>query len=121
MTTDDHLDMILAHCRERLAIAEKRTQGEWKYETEIFDGWGGDERGHYVTYGEGLNVCLEADEADATFIAACAGSSETGWKATIAAIEALRASMSEGSIHYHTGRNAIAAILAAYPIELLKP
>ncbi len=60
----------MPHCHSNLAIAAKRTQGEWKYETEIFDGWGGDERGHYVTYGKGLNVCLEADEVDATFIAA---------------------------------------------------
>lgn len=116
MTTTEHLDAIVARCTELLAIAEKRTQGEWKYETEIFDGWGGDERGHYVTYGKGLNVCLEAGEADATFIAACAGTAEAGWRATIAAIRVIRA------MSFVSDRSGFTAeIIAAWPPETLKP
>ena len=84
MTQQEHLDRIVAKCRELLAVAEKRTPGRW---------FGG---------------------SNAQDAYSCAG-----WRATIAAIDALDAAhiaMPDGD---DTAWMGIEAILAAWPEELL--
>jgi hypothetical protein len=138
MSTHEHLQKIKVKCQELLAIAEKRTAGEWRL-FDVDDGCPGIESGEtsIVIWGE------EDDEAgvrtgfnDATFIALCAGAAEAGWKSTIATIDALQdlanqcdyfsdgspdasprdkfANELEGMIDY-----AINQIIAAWPQELL--
>ena len=79
MTTEEHLNKIIAKCRELLAGAEKRTQ-------------------YFI---KGLKHDKARDlmnEEDIEFGLSCAGPAEAGWRATIAAIEGLLpiASFSEG-------------------------
>jgi len=97
MTTDDHLDLILAHCRERLAIAEKRTKGRW-----CNDPLGTQCIGDISTLDADPIAQAQSRQplrtpspdheriANAQFIAACAGSAEAGWRATIASINMIR-------------------------------
>ena len=79
MNTEQKLTKIREKCVELLAIAEKRTDGRW----ESFQNW--------VTI-RALDVAKTFTgnkEKDAKFIASCAGPAEAGWKATIAAIDAV--------------------------------
>ena len=92
MTTKKKLSAIRAKCVELLAIAEKRTQGQWKrqsiYGTAILC---------ENSKNNGNMVCDLPDSSpecdqfspNADFIASCAGPAEAGWKATIAAIDSL--------------------------------
>ena len=92
MTTTEQLQRIRAKCVELLAIAEKRTQGQWKrqsiYGTAILC---------ENSKNNGNMVCDLPDSSpecdqfspNADFIASCAGPAEAGWKATIAAIDML--------------------------------
>lgn len=115
MTTQEHLERIVAKCRELLAIAEKRTPGKWEtgfasYQVVT----------SYRTNGKLIcemmtNTSSERDE-DAAYIAACTGSAESGWRATIAAIEALREIEENGFAHCD---KVIAIIIDAWPEELL--
>jgi len=89
MTRDEKLDHILAICREGLALAAKRTPGEWE---------AGKRKDEYIVYcgpaktwDPQLKVITDHKEDDAAYIAHCAGLAEAGWRATIAAIEGLRA------------------------------
>lgn len=84
MNTQEHLEKIKAKCLRLLAIAEKRTPGEWKAGTKGLSINGISYRLKQV--GD-LDITFE--ESDLTFIAACAGTAEAGWRATIAAIEFL--------------------------------
>ena len=94
MKTQEHLDKIVAKCRTNLALAKKRTPGEWGV----------------------LNSLWTArSEDDADYIAACAGAAEAGWRATIATIEGLR----EMAIGDQYSTNMTAAIIGAWPEELL--
>jgi len=118
MSRDEHLDKIVAKCRELLAIAEGRTPGPWHWvnpsNDNPIDFTQFDERlvesARGTTIGEAslrsvretrspfgdytLPVFLaeseEISKPNAAFIAACAGPAEAGWLATIAAIEGLR-------------------------------
>jgi hypothetical protein len=126
ITTTEHLQLIKAECERLLAIAEKRTQGEWS-----------------VFYGGGKTIAVDIgatphgkrpnivdwcgfDQNDlpkkesltnARFIAACAGRAEAGWEATIAAIDALE---SMAAIPMDISILQLTKdILAAWPIELL--
>jgi hypothetical protein len=122
MTRDEHLDRIVAKCRELLAIAEGRTPGPWHWvnpsNDNPIDFTQFDERlvesARGTTIGEAslrsvretrspfgdytLPVFLaeseEISKPNAAFIASCAGSAEAGWRATIAAIEGLRGMLS---------------------------
>jgi len=69
MSVEEHLNRIVAKCRELLAIAGKRTPGP------IIDN---------------VNFCAHS-RMDADFIASCAGPAEAGWRATIAACEFIQA------------------------------
>ncbi len=89
MTREEHLQRIVAKCRELLAIAEKRTLGEW----EAFQR--NEEIGtNYcrITFTDRNSDSLHGycGEVNAAFIASCAGPAEAGWKATIMAIEQAR-------------------------------
>ncbi|TXH48896.1 MAG: hypothetical protein E6Q97_23875 [Desulfurellales bacterium] len=98
----EHLKRIRAKCVELLEIAEKRTPGEWNDE-------------------DGLVFCADdciADlvddrtSANATFIAACAGRAEAGWKATAAAVDDI---IRRG----HEQSQLASQYIAAWPEELL--
>lgn len=111
------LQRIRARCIELLAIAEKRTPGEWK--------WDGKDLWHQGTGYEGSNPHLytginkderlaqsPAFRANALFIAYCAGAAEAGWRSTIASIDHI-------TLHGFIGGNIERAILSAWPDELL--
>jgi len=113
MTQYEHLKRIRARCVELLALAEKRTQGEW--EAEGCTVWSHDSER------ESSSICdtlSHAHDSDALFIASCAGPAEAGWKATIAAIDDIFARK-----HFDGGVfpscTLTTAILAAWPEELL--
>lgn len=92
MTDTEKLQAIRAKCVELLEIASKRTAGEWTTRSNT----------EHTDYGEPIRVesnkppfsvayhgsenCF-LSSGDATFIAACAGPAEAGWRATIAAID----------------------------------
>lgn len=112
MTTTEHLQRIRARCVELLAIAEKRTPGEWKqgddnHESIIIKGTG--EHCYPLRWNNGQGP------DDARFIASCAGSAEAGWRSTIAAIDGIlsRSFTPESSSFLER------AILAAWPVETL--
>lgn len=82
MNTQEKLQAIRARCVELLAIAEKRTPGEWEAEGNTV--W------RHDTERESSSICDTVSHAhwsDAAFIASCAGPAEAGWRATIAAID----------------------------------
>lgn len=141
MSTDAHLELILAFCRSRLALAEERTPGPWLVKQRGEHG-----KGIRIVYriGEryrGEDVCggvaeiLEyqssmepkdqRNQANADFIAACAGAAEAGWRATIAAIGRFRqiADMAKAHPVFESfatwAEQGLENILAAYPLELL--
>ncbi len=122
MTKEEHLQRIVAKCRELLAIAEKRTPGEWKQ--------GKDRSVSHMIYGqigrlaESIGGEVNRTNANSAFIASCAGPAEAGWKATIVAIErALECESWDGQIKVKYIRQDADAILdsivAAWPEELL--
>ena len=114
MTTTERLQKIKAKCQELLAIAEKRTPGEWVNTIS-----GSMLSSYPVVITTDKPVHVEACESDypenTAFIASCAGPAEAGWKATIAAIESAQAFEVEWIGHYMLRD----AILAAWPEELL--
>ena len=119
----DHLRRIDAHLANLLAIAEKRTPGEWESRT-------GGGRGiveHFVMR-EQDDVAICADCLDpetsrpsvdnAAFIASCAGNAEAGWKATRAAIACLLVICDPASgadFTNYGGETFLPQILAAFP------
>ena len=134
MNTEEHLDMIVAFCERNLAIAEKRTQGEWALDP-LGLGTVGDvctrEDAGPIAQAQprqplGRGIPDTERTANAQFIATCAGASEAGWLATITTINGLR--LIEGIRWGYDGdcgalllsELTIDAILAAYPIELIK-
>ena len=114
----EHLKLIDAHLERLLSTAEKRTPGEYvKLGTYV----GSKDNHHGIA-----DCCYCGDlenEDNAVFIASCAGNAEAGWRATRAAI-ALLFAMCDGA---HSINTVIAAqkmgesILAAFPLELVKP
>lgn len=125
MTREEHLNKIVSKCRELLAIAEKRTPGEWKQ--------GKDRSVSHMIYGqigrlaESIGGEVNRTNANSAFIASCAGPAEAGWKATIAAIEGLlRISASEVSAdpyeacnHPSEADEILDTIISAWSEELL--
>jgi len=106
MTTTNRLALIRARCVELLAIAEKRTPGEWQFaniddymsmnayliHTGCEPYIAGDDIENVValTLLQSPSVCgHQAGNwfEDAYYIAACAGAAEAAWKATISAID----------------------------------
>ncbi len=123
MTTQEHLEKIKAKCQSLLAIAEKRTPGMWQIRkcpcgnSKCSDTWPGPMKG---VQGSGYHP------SDAAFIASCAGSAEAGWRATIAAVDALQ-KLVRWNFQGWEGDHGIIAeieaemetIIAAWPEELL--
>jgi len=116
MDTEEHLKKIVAKCKSLLAGAEKRTLGEWyasHNKSAVYT--------HH--YPKNNQVAYTGfPNGDASFIASCAGPAEAGWRATIAAIEGLTLTC-KGFKFPDEDRpdawNAIQAIIAAWPDELL--
>jgi hypothetical protein len=135
MTTIEHLQRIKSRCQELLATAETRTPGGWAFDPENIGG------GSWPYYGlinaesgESVPVHVLVERpGNATFIASCAGPAEAGWRATIAAVDAVLMMNSVdlspcdgGSCMVATGAEesldtirgcAAAAIIAAWPEE----
>jgi hypothetical protein len=102
MTTNEHLERIKQKCRANLALAEKRTPGEWCLS-----------RNGSATYAGTDQVCYCGNyPADAAYIAACAGDAEAGWNATIVAIEKLQFDLSGNA-------ETIKLIISYFPEETL--
>jgi hypothetical protein len=111
MTTTEHLQLIKSECERLLAIAEKRTQGNWT--------WG---MRYIASPQDSLEIamiphglpCTHGHKwtDNAAYIAACAGRAEAGWRSTIAAIDLIEAIRAESGI-------SAREICTAWPIELL--
>jgi len=114
MTPDEHEQRIITKCRELLVLAEKRTPGEWESSDNVCTANITD--GYYFITCDSNRTSMVQDQKNAAFIASCAGRAEAGWLSTIAAIEGLH-KMPPLDIR---GR-ALAAIRAAWPVELLNP
>lgn len=129
LTTDQHLDLILAKCRVILELAERRTPGKWEsvdpgplrqcrrlFAEHRYVGTIDNSDGH------------DTHSHDADFIAACAGRTEAACRSTIAAIEGLRMLLAHYSLtspYLSIGAHAqlevqLATIRSAWPIELLQ-
>jgi hypothetical protein len=104
MNTQEHLQKIKAKCQELLAIAEKRTQGQWSQDHLYVDT---DDNNNLIKAAGNIN--------NAAFIASCAGAAEAGWRATIAFIDAILPFVREGVVKPELPNS----ILAAWPQELL--
>ena len=100
MNTQEHLNRIKAKCQKLLAIAEKRTQGQWSQDHLYVD-----------TDDNNDLIKAEGNIKNAAFIASCAGAAEAGWQATISMIDLAEWNDEEGATS--------SAIIAAWPQELL--
>jgi hypothetical protein len=124
MTTEEHLEKIVAKCRANLALAARRTPGKWIHDksresigdvtTEDRDGIAQAQERISVA-GKGRVAQNVMRDNNAAFIAACAGAAEAGWRATIAAVERLK----PFSGHDTWAASILADILSAWPEELL--
>jgi len=121
MTTTEHLQKIKAECERLLAIAKKRTKGEWsmfnKSRTLTID-IGNEPHGRLPSIinwpgFDSNNLPYNKNVANAAFIVACAGTAEAGWRSTIAAIEVV---ITSGFL----ASPLVKEILAAWPTELLQ-
>ena len=134
MTPDqlEHLKLIDAHLERLLAIAEKRTPGGWVHDLER------ETIGDVATPdGDAIAQAQERIEIaakygyrhrsrqnqqrnnNAAFIASCAGNAEAGWRATRAVIDWLIFMHDHGEGWRNLG--LVDDILAAFPLELVKP
>jgi len=126
MTTTKHLQLIKSECERLLAIAEKRTQGEWETHQDDDQYFS-----QYIRCPSALNedvacaytvMALEItrSNANAAYIAACAGRAEAGWRSTIMHVDHLRDLIEAreepfyGAAIYEANR-----LITAWPIELL--
>jgi len=119
MTTEEHLKKIVVKCRELLEEkAAKRTPGKWTFGVRyIFAHDTCDEvaKCPFVEQGE-----RDSWMTNASFIAACAGSAEAGWRATIAAISWIKtAYISAYAPEREEAERVSSEIIAAWPEELL--
>lgn len=106
MTTTEHLDGIVAKCRELLEIAERRQIGKWIYERNEWI---------HSDSSQPSAIALPQCSGTAQYIAACAGPAESGWRATIAAIESMQ---SRGEL-VANDEELCDSIVAAWPEGLL--
>jgi len=122
MTQEEHLNRIVAKCRELLAGAEKRTPGKWTFGVRyVFAPATCDEVAKCPFTEQGKR---DSWMTDAAFIASCAGPAEAGWRATIAAIDMLQKDYeSLNDAGNKDGMRVIQwrmdEIIAAWPEELL--
>lgn len=128
-TTIEQLSRIRAKCVELLEIASKRTPGKWGVEQTENTNWVGPMRprgpkiNEIVVSTDRENLVPETilrNDNNARFIASCAGPAESGWKATIAAIDFGAHVEPDGSIVCKcNGCKMISSIISAWPEELL--
>ena len=129
----EHLLLIESHLKKLLAIAENRTHGKWEiigqHQTEVLALDGTQEAIVVVDTRFFKEQTNPNEKEDATFIAACAGNAEAGWKSTLAVIDHVLEIMEvlgqnpEHPLHVREQEVAEAIalkIIAAYPIELLE-
>ena len=116
----EHLKLIDAHLERLLAIADKRTPGDYvKLDTYV----GSKDNHHGIA---DFCYCGEAENEDnASYFASCAGNAEAGWRATRAAIAtALDCESWDDTIkeiYIRQDAEAILeSILAAFPLELIQ-
>lgn len=87
MNTEQKLTKIREKCAELLAIAEMRTPGKWD---SLGDGVFHTKTDNFILSCGKNDELLGMDaEGNAAYIASCAGPAESGWKATIAAIDSI--------------------------------
>lgn len=119
----EHLKLIDAHLANLLAIADKRTPGEWE------------KCGEGVAQKAGY-LHVACDEHDSDFIASGAGNAEAGWRATRAAIAEILSAHSArydswclvcqelnqdpGKLEDYPPPPWSESILAAFPLELIQ-
>jgi hypothetical protein len=123
----EHLKRIDAHLERLLDIASKRTPGEWDVENisparhDVVKESGGKITSIFRAH-DGCHEYREAALPDATFIAACAGNAEAGWRATRVAIACLLVICDPASgadFTNYGGETFLPQILAAFPLETL--
>jgi hypothetical protein len=107
MTPDEHDNLIIAKCHSLLALAAKRSGERWHKRHESI--LGNNEFGFIAK--EEIATKPRRDmfwTENSTYIAACAGPAEAGWRATIAGLTG-----GDDQLRFF--------IRAAWPAELLKP
>lgn len=114
MTTTEHLDAIKAKCHELLAIAEKRTPGEWEN-----DGFNIKSAGRYMGHCSCSGTYAFPSLDNAAFIASAAGPFEASLRSTIAAIKQVKSMRQDTPTWEFVGEPLKKSILTAWPIELL--
>ena len=120
MTTTEKLQRIKAECERLLALAEKRTPGKWTPFPALPGSRVCPVGTRVLKYGHHPIADTFFDPAqtkptyqqstdNATFIASCAGPAESGWRATIAAIDGTRFLLerAESCGHHSAVANAI--------------
>lgn len=128
----EHLKLIDAHLERLLDIASKRTPGEWEYSKGCTGLSGIFPDQSTSTHAVAMFQLSRFDEKvtlpnaanNAAFIAAAAGNAEAGWRATRAAIACLLVICDPASGADYTdygGEVFLCEILAAFPLESLKP
>jgi len=113
MTTTDRLAIIRARCVELLELASKRTPGRWTND------WGRVRNESCETVCQThLDDCFDSQwKANKTFIAACAGAAEAGWRSTISTIDLcaeLKSKALPASWNFNVATTFENAILAAW-------
>lgn len=76
----NHLKLLDTHLDKLLAIAAKRTAGEWRKEASRT--YCTDDEITYNVVGPPSDYMYLQEEGDASFIATCSGNAEAGWIAT---------------------------------------
>jgi len=90
MTTTERLEKIKAKCQANLALAEKRTPGNWTCVlSTVTEATVRDETAFIVATANQFAASFgdKRDDANAAYIAACASAAEAGWKTTVATID----------------------------------
>lgn len=125
----EHLCLLKKHLENLLACAAKRTPGEWGIERTDTTNWIGPMRQN----GDGkISIivcdtdrdklkaeCIDQNDADAAFIASCAGNAEAGWRSTLAAIEWILTPVI--CTQTPAEKKILESILAEWPLASLKP
>lgn len=125
MTPTEKLERIKAKCEQLLAIAEKRTNGKWHHDSgERCSHWVSSHLSTVCVIPTDSIYCAADTSQNASFIAACAGPAEAGWRATIAVIDWINSDhgipdlYSQDCVDEAVTR-LTKSILAAWPEELL--
>lgn len=130
MTPDqlNHLNLIDARLDKLLALAVKRTAGEWRKEASR--AYCADDEVTYNVVGPPSDYMYLEEEGDADFIAACAGNAEAGWVATKGMVmlifkyeelaKTITAPLTLEAIHIASD-SILESILIAWPLTLVTP